>query len=276
MKAAEQSQVGRVRRPAAAIGHGVVDIADLGGFVAAGEPAAQVPVPDEVSQCRRGSVARLGPEFPGTSHRAQQRALGEGADLVGGNGAVARQVAGGIALAGDRGGLGHQVDHDLARLGDGLPLGAVGRFAPAGHRGASSGQHRHRVGPALLAGARVVAADGGGQLGQSAIQRRCIRCAQCAPELGQSVPGRADRDVSIGIRAPCAPFCGGVGLAHPPVHQFGDPGVGVGVPARRGGGQSGVDGGENVLVGDQPGAEHRHGDHPKIHLARGEGRRQLR
>ncbi len=58
MFSAQTFQIGRLGG-AGRVGDGVVDIADVGGFIAAGEPARHIPAPDERRQHRRRGVARL-------------------------------------------------------------------------------------------------------------------------------------------------------------------------------------------------------------------------
>ena len=60
-------QVRRLRRPHR-IGDGVVDVADVGGFIAAREPTRQIPAPDERRQHRRGDIAPLGRAVAGMNH----------------------------------------------------------------------------------------------------------------------------------------------------------------------------------------------------------------
>jgi hypothetical protein len=67
MFSAEALQVGSVCQAAGIVGDGVVDIAKLGGPVAAYEPAGEIAAAHEVHQCRRGPVARFGWTVPGVN-----------------------------------------------------------------------------------------------------------------------------------------------------------------------------------------------------------------
>ena len=52
MFSAQTLQIGRMRRAAGIVGHGVVDVAYVGWSVAVGEATGEVAAADEVGQCR--------------------------------------------------------------------------------------------------------------------------------------------------------------------------------------------------------------------------------
>ncbi|AID06838.1 hypothetical protein L758_20260 [Mycobacterium tuberculosis TRS1] len=68
--AAEAFQVGRVGGPEW-VGQCVVDVAEFGGLVAAGESAGHVSDPDEFGQLGRRPVVRLRSQIAGMAHAAE-------------------------------------------------------------------------------------------------------------------------------------------------------------------------------------------------------------
>ena len=258
------------------VGHGVVDVGHFGRPVTAGEPAGQIAAADEVGQRRRGSVVRLRAQLRTARDGPQLRPAREVGHQLGRHRAVAGKQPGLLrAVAGHALGLGHQVDDDLAGVGAAvLPGGAVGRTAGAGQCRRARRQCPDGVGAPLSRGARVIAADHRRQLVEPAIQRRGVRGADRTPELRDPVPRRAHLHVAIRIRGALGAHSVGIGLSHMPIHDLGDLVSRQPIPARGVAGQPLVDGGHDVVVGDQAGAEHHCGDDAEVDLAGGEHRGQ--
>src|SRR6188508_2439359 len=97
------------------VGHGVIEVAELGGLVAAGEPTRQVAAADELTQGPRRGVARLRPGVAGVADRS-------GAGIT----PAPNTYAGGAAS-----GVGRDAHGADSSAGAGLVGSAVGRSVVA-------------------------------------------------------------------------------------------------------------------------------------------------
>ena len=95
------------------IGHGVVDVAHLGGPIAVGKPARQIAAAHDIGQCGRGPIARFGRPVLGKNERPNLGPAGHVLHRFGGQCAVTGQKARLGALALERARLGQHMNDDL-------------------------------------------------------------------------------------------------------------------------------------------------------------------
>ena len=134
-------------------GDGVVDIAELCGYIAVGEPAAHIAHPDELGQPGRGPITGFG-GVGGPGYRAQG---GSGADQLGQQGPRHGGPAQDHPVPGraDRIGFGHgsplQVGVEIGTAGERL----VGGVVPGQIRITRRNRDRTRGGTRVRAGSRT-------------------------------------------------------------------------------------------------------------------------
>lgn len=259
--------MGRPRR----IRDGVVDLADRRGRVAPGEPAGQIAAPDEPGQRRRRPVAGLGAGLRqcDRTQRGRRRLRAQNRRR---HRTVARQIPRIVRPALHRRLFGDHVDDQPGRSG----VGGVGRAvlgSAAAYEPVLPLRHRrHRVGSPLVGGARVVAADGRGDLIEAGVEREAGLEREPGRHIDHPLAGGCDHDVAVFAGRSRFADPGRIEPLHPHVDAFVQCGPGQLHPLRRPRRQRRVQPGQQVGIHHVAAAVHQRRHHPEVDVSGGEHR----